>query len=87
MPRTDAEAQAFECCIIEWLNRNPTPSGAGRCAWCGQTEANGAVVVPYGTEPETHTWLHAECWPTWHETRRARAKEALIRMGIGVAQP
>jgi hypothetical protein len=46
--RADAEAQAFKCCIVEWLNRNPTPSGAGRCAWCGQTEANGAVVVPYG---------------------------------------
>jgi hypothetical protein len=29
LPRADAEAQAFECCIVEWLNRNPTPSAAG----------------------------------------------------------
>jgi hypothetical protein len=26
MPRPEAEAQAFEACIVEWLNRNPTPS-------------------------------------------------------------
>jgi hypothetical protein len=82
LPRADAEAQAFECCIVEWLNRNPTPSAAGRCAWCGEAESRGAVVVPYGTEPGTHAWLHAECWPAWHERRRSRASEALAGMGI-----
>ena len=80
--RADAEAQAFKCCIVEWLNRNPTPSGAGRCAWCGQTEANGAVVVPYGTEPGTHAWLHTECWPAWQEVRRSQAMQALMWMGV-----
>jgi len=25
LPRNKAEARAFECCIIEWLNRNPSP--------------------------------------------------------------
>jgi hypothetical protein len=83
LPRTDAEAQAFECCIVEWLNRNPTPSGAGRCTWCGQTETNSAVVVPYRTEPGTHAWLHTECWPAWQEFRRSQALEALTRIGIG----
>jgi hypothetical protein len=83
LPRADAEAQAFECCVVEWLNRNPTPSGAGRCAWCGQPQTHGAVVVPYGTEPGTHAWLHAECWPAWHELRRSHAQQALMRMGIG----
>jgi hypothetical protein len=83
LPRADAEAQAFECCIVEWLNRYPTPSIAGRCAWCGQSESHGAVVVPYGTELGTHAWLHAECWPTWHELRRSHAQEALMRMRIG----
>ena len=63
-------------------NRNPTPSGAGRCAWCGQPEANGAVVVPYGTEPGTHAWLHTECWPAWQEVRRSQALQALMRMGV-----
>jgi hypothetical protein len=28
-----------------------------------------AVVLPFGTEPETHAWLHAACWPAWHQAR------------------
>jgi hypothetical protein len=83
LPRADAEAQAFECCFVEWLNRNPTSSVAGRCSWCDQSESHGAVVVPYGTEPGTHAWLHAECWPAWYELRRSHAQQALMRMGIG----
>jgi hypothetical protein len=83
LPRADAEAQAFGCCVVEWLNRNPTPSEAGRCAWCGRPESHGAVIVPYGTQPGTHAWLHAECWPAWHEDRRSHAQQALMRMGIG----
>jgi hypothetical protein len=82
LPRGDAQAQAFECCIVEWLNRNPTPSVAGRCGWCGEAQSHHAVVLPFGTEPGTHTWLHAECWPAWHELRRSQAREALARMGI-----
>jgi hypothetical protein len=84
--RTDAEARAFECCVVEWLNRNPTPSGAGRCSWCGQPGTQGAVVVPYGTEAGTHAWLHPECWPAWHELRRSQAQQALTRMGLGCSQ-
>jgi hypothetical protein len=82
LPRADAEAQAFESCVVNWLNRNPAPSVAGRCAWCDQSETHGAVIVPYGIEPGTHAWLHAECWPAWHEFRRFQAKEVLTRMGI-----
>jgi hypothetical protein len=81
--RAEAEAQALACCIVEWLNRNPTPSAPGRCAWCGHTESRDAVVLPYGTELGTHIWLHAECWPAWQDTRRSQAREALARMGIG----
>jgi hypothetical protein len=83
LPRTEADAQAVACCIVEWLNRNPSPSAPGRCAWCGQAESNDAVVLPYGVEPGTHIWLHAECWPAWQDTRRSQAREALARMGIG----
>ena len=83
LPRKNAEAQAFECCVIKWLDLNPTPSARGHCAWCGQTEANGAVVVRYGTEPGTHASLHTECWPAWQELRRSQALEALTRIGIG----
>ena len=64
----------LEAGVIEWLNQHPSSSPAGRCAWCGAVETAGAVVVPFGTEPGTHTWLHAECWPAWHQARRAQAQ-------------
>ena len=82
LSRTEAHAQALACCIVEWLNRNPTPSAPGRCVWCGQAESRDAVL-PYGTEPGTHIWLHAECWPAWQEVRRSQATKALMRMGVG----
>jgi hypothetical protein len=63
--------------IVRWLDDHPVPSPAGRCAWCSQAERPHAVVLPFGTEPGTHTWLHAECWRPWHEARRAVAASAL----------
>ena len=81
-PRPAAEAQAYETCIVEWLNRNPAPSRAGRCAWCAQCESDSAVVVPFGIEPGTHVWLHNECWLPWQEARRAQAMKILSRFGI-----
>jgi hypothetical protein len=86
LTRADAEAQALECCIVEWLNRNATPSVAGRCLLCGQAEVNGAVVVPYGTQLDTHAWLHTECWPDWYELRRSQARQALTRIGLSHSQ-
>jgi hypothetical protein len=83
LSRTEAEAKALAFCIVEWLNRNPTPSAPGRCAWCGEAESRYAAVLPYGTDPGTHIWLHAECRPAWQEVRRSQATEALMRMGIG----
>jgi hypothetical protein len=38
MPRAEAEAQAFARCVVEWLNRNPERSPAGRCLGCGDRE-------------------------------------------------
>jgi hypothetical protein len=64
-------------CIIEWLDQHPAPSPPGRCGWCGEPELPGAVILPFGTEPGTHAWLHAECWPGWHRMRRAKAAEML----------
>ena len=81
--RARPRLRRFACCVVEWLNRNPIPSAPGRCAWCGQAESRDAVVLPYGTEPGTHIWLHAECWPAWQKVRRSQATEALMRMGVG----
>src|ERR1041385_4131071 len=54
---------------VQWLDQNPEPSPPGRCAWCGLAENASAVVVPFGTEPGTHAWLHSECWPAWYQSR------------------
>jgi hypothetical protein len=80
--RLEAEVQAFDCCVVEWLNQHPAPSAPGRCAWCDRPESPGAVVVPFGTEPGTHAWLHAGCWPAWYQGRREEADLALRGMGI-----
>ena len=80
--RPDAEALAFECCIIEWLSRHPEHSDPGRCAWCGKPDRDGHVVVPFGTRCHGHTWLHPGCWNDWSQDRRGKAQEALRRHGI-----
>jgi hypothetical protein len=81
-PRTEAEEQAFKQCVIEWLNRNPAPSVPACCVICGKSESGYQVVLPFGTEPGTHAWLHGECWPAWHKSRLAEAIVALGAMGI-----
>jgi hypothetical protein len=78
----EAETLALSCCVTEWLNQHPTPSPPGRCAWCGKGESPSAVLLPFGVEPGTHAWLHAECWPVWHQARQADAIAALATMGI-----
>jgi hypothetical protein len=77
----------LEASIVEWLNNHPAPSTPGRCAWCGKLESPSAVVLPFGIEPGTHAWLHAECWPAWHQARRADAGAALRAMGITLDSP
>jgi hypothetical protein len=67
---------------VKWMNQHPAPSAPGRCAWCGRPESPSAVVLPFGTEPGTHAWLHAECWAAWHQSRWREAAMALRTMGI-----
>jgi len=81
LSRAEAEARAFEFCIVEWMNRNPARSESGRCAWCGKPEEVGStVVVPFGTEIHGHIWLHHHCWSDWHKRRCAEAIEALTAL-------
>ena len=37
---------------------------------------------PYGVETTGHVWLHARCWPSWHEDRKTQAVVILSSMGI-----
>ena len=80
--RAEAERWAFECCVVEWLNANPSPSPAGLCTWCGEVDMAGSVVLPFGSEAGTHAWLHATCWPAWRQARRVEAVAALSSIGI-----
>ena len=83
--RADAEARAYEFCIITWMNRHPSPpSGPERCAHCsvafGQHDG-----LPFLTEGG-HVWLHDACHGPWYAAARAEAARALMEMGIHVGQ-
>jgi hypothetical protein len=73
--------RTLEASAIEWLNEHPAPSQSGRCAWCGMPETPSGMVLPFGAG-EHHAWLHADCWPAWHRSRRREAAIALRKMGI-----
>ena len=81
LPRDQAEAHAFACCVVEWLNRNPERAPAGACLGCGGGELAHDKLLPFGTE-STAAWLHSCCWPAWHAARKAEAVVALAAMGI-----
>jgi hypothetical protein len=82
LPRAEAEAQAFACCVNEWLNRNPAHSPAGRCLGCGDRGHAHDPLLPYGAEPAGHVWLHSRCWPGWYEARKAKAVAVLSAFGM-----
>ena len=83
-PRKAAEAQAFECCVVEWLNRHPVCSPPGRCLGCGGNENTYDQLLPYGAEPTGHAWLHSSCWEAWHANRKATAAAVLsLTLGVG----
>jgi hypothetical protein len=50
LSRPEAEAYAFECCIVEWLDRQPHASTSTRCAQCDGPESTSAVVLPFGAD-------------------------------------
>ena len=50
LPRDEAEAQAFSCCVTAWLNRNPVSSPEQQCLICGdrdhaQTDPTASAMV------------------------------------------
>jgi hypothetical protein len=83
LPRAEAEARAFACCVAEWQNRNFVRSSPGRCLGCGSDDRAHDPILPYGMESTGHAWLHSRCWPAWQAGRRAEATAALAGMGIG----
>ena len=82
MTRGEAEKLAFEGCVVEWLNKTSEASPPGLCAWCGDGQSGGSVVLPFGNDMHGHTWLHSGCWEPWQGRRRQRAIVELARFGI-----
>ena len=82
LPRDQAEARAFACCVAEWLNRNPVRSPPGRCLGCGGSEHAHDMLLPFGTEQTGHAWLHSRCWPAWHASGRPRRSPPCRAIGI-----
>jgi hypothetical protein len=82
LPRDKSEAQAFEACVSEWLNRNPVCSPPGRCLGCGRGALIDNPLLPFGVEPTGHAWLHLRCWRAWSASREVEAVRALTGMGI-----
>lgn len=83
--RIEAEARAFACCVVEWLNRNFERSPPDRCLGCGGGEQASDSLLPFGTETAGHAWLHGRCWPAWYARRKAEAVAVLAAMGIAQA--
>jgi hypothetical protein len=82
LPREQAEARAFTCCVAEWLNRNPVRSAPDSCLRCREAEQSHDSLLPFGTESTGHAWLHSRCWSPWFAARQAEAVAALAAMGI-----
>jgi hypothetical protein len=82
LSKPKAEAFAFECCVLEWLNRTFEPSPPGCCVYCRREERNGDALLPLGTESAGRAWLHKGCRDVWHANRRAKAFAALADFGI-----
>jgi hypothetical protein len=82
LPRAEAEARAFACCVVEWLNRKPTRSAPERCLACGGGERPCDPLLPFGIDTIGHAWVHRACWPEWYRAREVEAISALSSMGI-----
>src|SRR5204863_7315168 len=82
LSRAEAEAQAFGCCVDEWLNHHPVPSPPGRCLACGGGEQAHDALLRHDIEPTGHARLHSRCWSNWHAAREAEARRALAKVGL-----
>ena len=81
LPRLEAKARAYACCVAEWLNRNPVRSSPDSCLRCGKADQGHDPLLPFGTETTGHAWLHSQCWSAWSAARHAEAVAALDAMG------
>ena len=82
LSRTVAETRAYECCINEWMNRNPpTQRDADLCIHCEKWMPENEAI-PVLTGGGGHVWLHHTCHAPWMAKRRTEAAAALVAFGF-----
>jgi hypothetical protein len=77
----DAEFEAFEHVVIDYLNQAHPNTDPRVCAHCGGPDLPLTPTLPFGVG-DRHAWLHQRCRDPWAEVRRKAAVEALARLGI-----
>ena len=82
LARAEAERRAFDDTVIMWVNRNPVVSTANACVWCGRSDRQDSVLLPFGASGAGRAWLHSECWEPWREHRVKAGVAALKAAGI-----
>jgi hypothetical protein len=60
LPRREAEREAFNIVLVEFLNATHPDTDPNRCARCGGPETPDATLLPIGWG-EQHAWLHQRC--------------------------
>ncbi|MFO1036170.1 MAG: hypothetical protein U1E45_04930 [Geminicoccaceae bacterium] len=82
LPRDQAKARAYLCCVAEWLDQDQVNSSPDRCLACGGGDQSTNPLLPHGVETASLAWLHDRCWSGWEQGRWAQAAAALAQMGI-----
>jgi hypothetical protein len=40
------------------------------------------ALLPFGSRPTGHVWVHSRCWSAWYARRKVEAVAALAGLGI-----
>ncbi len=82
LSRAEAEALAYESCIVVWLNRNPPSENGPECCIQCNKPMEETEALPFLTGDGGHIWMHDHCHAAWMRRRQAEAAGALRRMGV-----
>jgi hypothetical protein len=86
LQRPDAEAEAFQHIVTEYLNETHPTTDPRVCAHCRGPDLPLTPILPFGVG-DRHAWLHQRCRDRWAEARRTAAVERLAAMGIAEPPP
>jgi hypothetical protein len=87
LPRQQAEARAFMCCVADWLNRNPVRSSADRCLRCGEAEQDHDALCAVRNRIHRLRLAAFALLVGLVRRQHAEAVAALAAIGIGIATP